>query len=79
MRKVTKLVELKLVGLDGNAFCLMGAFKEAARKQGTPKAEIDDVINDCMSSDYNHLLQVLMSNTAIKANEEVWNETPICN
>ena len=56
-------VKLRLVGLDGNAFALMGAFTSAARKQGWEKSEIDEVINDCMSDDYDHLLNVLMENT----------------
>lgn len=63
LRKVTKLVKLKLVGLDGNAFALMGAFQSAARKQGTPKEEISAVINECTSGDYNHLLCTLDANT----------------
>lgn len=63
MQIVTKLVELELVGLDGNAFSLMGAFSKAARRQGTPKEEIDLVLEECMSGDYDNLLRVLMSNT----------------
>lgn len=63
LRKVTKLVKLNLVGLDGNAFALMGTFRNAARKQGTPKEEIDAVTTLCTSGDYNNLLQVLMANT----------------
>ena len=56
-------VQLRLVGLDGNAFSLMGAFSSAARKQGWKKADIDKVIADCMSGDYDNLLRVLMANT----------------
>jgi hypothetical protein len=56
-------VKLKLVGLDGNAWSLMGAFTNAARKQGRSKEEIKAVMDDCMSSDYNHLLYVLSNHT----------------
>ena len=56
-------VKLTLVGLDGNAFSLMGAFQQAARKQGWSKAEIDAVIEKCISGDYDHLLGTLMDNT----------------
>ena len=63
MTIVTNLVELELVGLDGNAYSLMGAFSKAARKQKTPKEEIDVVIKECMSGDYDNLLRVLMNNT----------------
>jgi hypothetical protein len=63
MQIVTKLVELELVGLEGNAFSLMGAFSKAAKRQKTPKEEIDLVLKECMSGDYDNLLMVLMSNT----------------
>lgn len=58
-----KKVKMKLVGLDGNAFSLMGAFQENARRQGWKKEEIDVVIKKCMSGDYNNLLCVLMEHT----------------
>ena len=59
----TKKVKLELVGLNGNAFALMGAFQTAARRQGWSDDEIDAVMEDCQSGDYNHLLQTLMANT----------------
>lgn len=63
MQHVTKKVKLKLAGLDGNAYFLVATFINTARKQGTPPEEIDAVIKDCASSNYNHLLCVLMANT----------------
>lgn len=63
MQHVIQLVRLNLVGLDGNAWALMGAWQAAARKQGTPKDEIKKVMDDCMSSEYDHLLQVLIANS----------------
>lgn len=57
-----KKVKLELVGLDGNAFSLMGAFQRAARKQGWNQEEIKTVLDDCQSGDYNHLVAVLASN-----------------
>jgi hypothetical protein len=62
-----KTVVLTLVGLDGNAFSLMGAFSQAARQQGWTKNEIDIVLNECMKGDYNHLLRTLIVHT-----EEKW-------
>ena len=56
---VTKKVKLQLVGLDSNAFVLMGAFRKQARKEGWTPEEISAVIDDCTSGDYNHLLNVL--------------------
>lgn len=56
-------VKLDLVGLDGNAFVLMGAFQRAAKSQGVPKEDIKAILDDCMSGDYNHLLCVLVDHT----------------
>lgn len=58
-----KKVKMKLVGLDGNAFSLMGAFKQNARRQGWNKEEIDVVMKKCMSGNYDNLLRVLMEHT----------------
>ncbi len=55
-----KYVELELVGLDSNAFVLMGAFSQAAKRQGWTEEEIDKVLTECKSSDYNHLLHTLV-------------------
>jgi hypothetical protein len=60
MQKVDKKVTLQLVGLDGNAFSLMGAFQRQARKEGWSKEEIKSVLDECQSGDYNHLLCTLM-------------------
>jgi len=58
-----KKVKLRLMGLNGNAYSLMGAFSEAAREQGWSKEEIQKVIDKCMSGDYDNLLCTLMDNT----------------
>jgi len=60
---VGKRVELDLVGLDGNAFALMGYFRRAARREGWTPEEIDKVVKEATSNDYNHLLMVLMEHT----------------
>lgn len=53
-------VNVQLVGNDGNAFAILGACKNAARKAGVEKAEIDLYLSEAMSGDYDHLLQVSM-------------------
>lgn len=55
-----KQITLELIGLDSNAFSVMGAFKNQARREGWTKAEIDAVLQECMSGDYNHLLVTLI-------------------
>ena len=49
-----------LVGIDGNAYSVMGYVKSAMREQGYTKAEQDEYLHDAMSDDYNHLLCVSM-------------------
>ena len=58
-----KPVKLNIVGLDGNAYLLMGAFQRAARKQERTAEEIKAVIDDCTSGDYGHLLRTLIKHT----------------
>lgn len=65
-----KKVVLNLVGLDGNAFALMGAFRQAARRQGIAKDQIDAVIAECQTGDYNHLLQTLIAHTESAGDSE---------
>lgn len=60
MATITKKIKLDLVGLDGNAFSLMGAFSKQARKEGWTKEEIEIVMIKCESGDYNNLLNTLM-------------------
>jgi hypothetical protein len=56
-----KTVNLELVGLDGNAFALMGAFSKQAKREGWSKEEIDAVLAECNAGDYDYLLQTLIA------------------
>lgn len=56
-----KRVKLELAGIDGNAFYLLAAFSRQARREGWTQPEIDAVILDAKSGDYDHLLQVLIA------------------
>ena len=56
-----KFVKLTLVGLDSNAFFLKGEYRYRAKKQGWNDAEIDKVIEECESRDYQHLLATLQT------------------
>ena len=57
---MAKTINLDLLGLDGNAFVLMGVFRKQARREGWDANEIEAVMTECQSSDYDHLLQTLM-------------------
>ena len=59
---MTNKVKMTLIGVDGNAFSLMGAFSCEARKQGWTNDEIKVVTDECMKGDYDHLLCTLMDN-----------------
>lgn len=56
---VDKKVKLKLVGLNGNAFVLMGAFQAQAKREGWTAKEIAAVLDDAKSGNYAHLVSVL--------------------
>lgn len=68
--EITKKVKLELVGLDGDAFSLMGAFKQAARRQGWTPEEIKVVLDKCMSGNYDNLLCILSSYTESPESED---------
>jgi hypothetical protein len=58
-----KQLNLKLVGKDGNAFNLLGLFRQAARKAKWTPEEIDEVMKEAMSGDYYHLIGTLAQYT----------------
>ena len=67
---VDKKVKLTLVGLDGNAMSLMGAFKQQARREGWTKEEIKLVLDKCMSGNYDELLCTLMEHCEDEEEED---------
>jgi hypothetical protein len=69
-----KKVTLTLVGLNGNAFALMGAFSNQAKREGWTKEEIDSVLNEATSGDYNHLLATLMAHCEDASEDENYDE-----
>jgi len=52
--------EVQLLGQDGNAFAIMGACQQAARRAGWDKEKIDSVLREMMEGDYDHLLRTAM-------------------
>lgn len=63
---VNKKINLQLVGLNGNAFSLMGAFDNRARREGWTKEEIEAVLNEAMSGDYDHLIRTLNEHCCVE-------------
>jgi len=56
-----KKVKLNLVGIDGNAFMIMGSFSKQAKRENWTQQEIDEVLNEAKKSDYDHLLYTIQS------------------
>jgi hypothetical protein len=59
----TKRVKLDLTKVNGNAFALMGAFQHQARIEKWTYDEIQAVLDDATSDDYDHLVSVLARHT----------------
>jgi hypothetical protein len=57
---VDKKVKGTLVGVNSNAFVLLGTFKKMAKAQGWTNEEIDEVYKEATKKDYNHLLVTLL-------------------
>jgi hypothetical protein len=50
--------EYTLIGVDGNAYCVMGYVSRAMKECGKSKAERDAYFDDAKIGDYYHLLAV---------------------
>lgn len=59
-----------LVGVDGNAFNVMGYVARAMRKENKTQEEIDAYYKNAKSSDYDHLLAVSFEMIS-KLNDEI--------
>ncbi len=57
-------IQLDLHTLDGNAFCLMGAFQRQAKRERWNELDIRLVLDECKSGhNYDHLVQTLIKFT----------------
>ncbi len=48
--------KVKLVNVGSNKYSVLGAFARQAKKDGWTESEINKVIEDAVSGDYDHLL-----------------------
>ena len=62
-----------LVGVDGNAFSVMGYVSNAMRRSGFTSKERNEYLADAQSDDYNHLLAVSVDMVE-KVNEKLHQE-----
>ena len=49
-----------LVGVNGNAYAVMGYTADAMRKAGFSKEDIDKMYSEAKNGDYTHLISVCM-------------------
>lgn len=56
-RNLTKKEKYSLVGINGNAFSIMGYVRESLRKEGL-KDKIEEYTQKATAKDYNHLIAV---------------------
>jgi hypothetical protein len=53
-------VKVQLVGLDGNAYSIMGRAQQAMIRAGLTDADVTAYCDEAMSGDYDNLLQTTM-------------------
>ena len=76
MKKVIdKTVNLNLIGVDGNAHAIIGAFKKQAKIDGWSHQEIESVLEVALKSDYVNLLATIENHCKITSNDKDLNFT----
>ncbi len=58
-------VEVELVGQDGNVFVILGSVQRAMRQADVDKADIDAMIAEAKSGDYDHVLRTVMATVSV--------------
>jgi len=56
-----RTINFNLIGQDGNAFVLLGGWRRQARREGWSNEDINKVVDNATSGDYNNLISVLSS------------------
>ena len=64
MVNVDKKIDIS--GPDGNAFVLMGKCSSVLKQCGIRRAVIDELMEEAMSGDYDHLCETLQTATGIE-------------
>ena len=70
----SKKVKMQLVGLDGNAFVIMGTWRSNALRQGWSQEEVHAVLEEAQSGDYDHLLATIAMNTTEPNARRYWDD-----
>lgn len=65
--------EYSLVGVDGNAFCIMGYVSKAMKRTGYEREDVDKYLKKAQSSDYDNLVSVSFDQIE-EVNERIRND-----
>lgn len=57
--KINKTVNLELTTIDSNIFAIFGAFSRQARREKWTQQEIDTVLEEAKSGDYNYAIATI--------------------
>lgn len=60
MKKPTKKPKIKLVGMNGNAYNILGIAKKALINANADTEYVDQYLEEAMSGNYDHLLLTTM-------------------
>lgn len=58
-KRINKTVDFDLTQVNGNAFAIMSAFTRQAEREGWSSHEINLVLDEAKSNNYNHLLATI--------------------
>lgn len=65
-----KPVVFDLTSVDANVFLLMGHWKRAAQKAKWDRMDIQIVLDECITSDYDHAVQTLIAVSTEESDED---------
>lgn len=58
-------VEVKLVDQDGNVFAILGAVQRAMRQADVDKTDIDAMMAEAQTGDYDQVLRTVMATVSV--------------
>lgn len=54
-------ITVKIIGANGNAFCILGICTREMRRHSLPHSEIDNFMSEATSGNYDNLLCTVMN------------------
>ena len=69
MKPLFSSISIDITGPQGNAYVIMGIVSDCLRQAGYTDFEVNNVLHDMMSKDYEHLLDVASKYVTINKGE----------